>query len=186
MAAKPTQFVALLRGINVGGNNIIAKDDLRGCFKDLGFSGVRTYIQSGNILFYATESSVKKLTSAIEAGLSKRFDYDAQAVVLSQAKYKSAVRAAPAAWGKDDNCKHNALFTLSSTTPKRVLATLDEPKADIETVTTAPGVIFWSASKEAITRTTMMKLAKNSVYRQVTVRNANTVFKLQELLEQRA
>ena len=45
------------------------------------------------------------------------------------------------------------------------------------------GVIFWSASKKQLTKTTMMKLAKSPFYQQVTVRNHNTVFKLLELLE---
>ena len=53
MAKALPKFLALLRGINVGGKNIIAKDDLRQCFEDLGFESVRTYIQSGNILFRA-------------------------------------------------------------------------------------------------------------------------------------
>ena len=46
-----TQYLALLRGINVGGNNIIKMADLKACFERLGFTGVATYIQSGNILF---------------------------------------------------------------------------------------------------------------------------------------
>ena len=45
------QFLALLRGINVGGKNVISMEELRQCFEDLGFRSVRTYIQSGNILF---------------------------------------------------------------------------------------------------------------------------------------
>ena len=48
MAKAPARFLALLRGINVGGKNVIAKDDLRSSFEDLGFTGVSTYIQSGN------------------------------------------------------------------------------------------------------------------------------------------
>lgn len=184
MTRNTTRFLALLRGINVGGKNIIAKDDLRRCFEDLGFSNVRTYIQSGNILFRSEKSSVKELTAAVEAGLSNRFCYEAQAVILPHRKYKSAVAAAPDGWGTDDEQKHNALFTLNGTTPKKVLAHLVAPKTDIETVTTGPGVIFWSASKSHLTKTTMMKLAKEPVYQQMTIRNHNTVFKLLALFEE--
>ncbi len=183
MTKTPSRFLALLRGINVGGKNVIAKDDLRLCFEDLGLTNVRTYIQSGNILFRSEETSVKKLTAAVEAGLSKRFSYEAQAVVLPYRKYKSAVEAAPDGWGSDDEQKHNALFTLSSIRPKRVLAQLPPPKSDIETVTTGPGVIFWSISKKHQTKTTLMKLSQELVYQQMTVRNHNTVFKLLELFE---
>ncbi len=183
MANVPSQFVALLRGINVGGKNVIAKDALSQCFQDFGFSQVRTYIQSGNILFRSGETRVKELTTTIEEGLSDRFSFKAQAVVFPRSKYRSAVQAAPGDWGKNDEQKHNALFTLSGLTPKRVLAQLPPPRTDMETVTSGPGVIFWSASKKHLARTTMMKLAALPVYQQITVRNHNTVFKLLELLE---
>ena len=178
------RFLALLRGINVGGKNVIAKDDLRKCFEDLGLTNVRTYIQSGNILFLSEKTTGKDLTSLIETGLSKRFSYDAQAVVLSYRKYKSAMQAAPDQWGKDDAQKHNALFTLSGITPKKVLAQLSPPKTGIETITTGPGVIFWSVSKKRLTKTSFIKLAKEPVYQQMTIRNHNTAFKLLELFEE--
>ena len=178
-----TRFLALLRGINVGGKNIISKEELRRCFEDLGFSSVRTYIQSGNILFRAGQKNVKGLTRTIEAGLSKRFSYKAQAVVMSASQYASAVGAAPADCGNNEAQKHNALFMLHGTKPQDVLARLPAPKPDFETVTTGPGVIFWSASKKSLGRTTMMKLAGLPIYKQLTVRNHNTVFKLLELFE---
>ena len=83
MRSDQSRFLALLRGINVGGKNVITKSELKRCFEELGFGGVRTYIQSGNILFRAGETSVKTLTRAIEKELSARFSYAAQAVVLS-------------------------------------------------------------------------------------------------------
>jgi uncharacterized protein (DUF1697 family) len=124
MAQQRSRFLALLRGINVGGKNVIAKDDLRQCFEGLGFTSVRTYIQSGNVLFRTDTLRVQELTAAIEAGLSERFSYAAQAVILPRSKYAAAVAAAPESWGADEAYKHNALFTLNSTTPRKVLAQL--------------------------------------------------------------
>ena len=177
------RFLALLRGINVGGKNVISKEELRQCFEDLGFSSVRTYIQSGNILFRAGQKNVKGLTRTIEAELSKRFSYGAQAVVISASQYASAVGAAPADWGNNEAQKHNAVFMLGGIRPEDVLAGLPAPKTDFETVATGRGVIFWSASKKSLGRTTMMKLAGLPIYKQLTVRNHNTVFKLLELFE---
>lgn len=184
MAKAPPRFLALLRGINVGGKNVIAKDALRRCFEEIGLSGVRTYIQSGNILFRSDRTRVEELTEAIEHGLSDRFSYAARAVVLSHGSYRSAVRAAPAAWGHDDAQRHNALFTLAGITPKRAIAQLASPRADVETVTAGPGVIFWSVSRKRATRSTWIKLPASPVYQQVTARNHNTVFKLLELFEE--
>ncbi len=183
MPGQPSRFLALLRGINVGGKNIIAKDELRACFEDLGFTSVRTYIQSGNILFRSQDRAVKRLTTIIEGGLSERFSYEAKAVVLPHHRYRAAVEAAPSDWGHDEQFKHNACFTLSSSTPRKLLSQLPTPKPKIEVVSVGPGVIFWSVSKKQLTRSTLMKLAATPAYQQMTVRNHNTVFKLLDLFE---
>lgn len=174
----------MLRGLNVGGQNVIGKDDLVRCFQDLGLDDVRTYIQSGNVLFRADESRVAVLTRAIEAALSERLSNRVRAVVFGRARYRAAVAAAPDGWGRNDDCKHNAAFTLRGVTPRRVITQLPVPKEDIETVAVGPGVVFWSISKQHQNRTTWMKLAAAPVYQQLTVRNHRTVFKLRELLEE--
>ncbi len=179
--SKP--FLALMRGLNVGGQNVIGKDDLIRCFEDLGFDSVRTYIQSGNVLFRSDDARVATLTRKIEAALSERLANRVRAVVLSRARYRAAVASSPDGWGGDDDRKHNAAFTLRGVTPQRTIAQLPLPKEDIETVTAGPGVIFWSISKRHQTRTTWMKVAAAPVYQHVTVRNHRTVFRLRELLE---
>ena len=185
MPSADLPFLALLRGVNVGGQNVISKSELARCFEALGFTGVRTYIQSGNVLFRAAETRVVELTRAVEQRLSERLGQPVRAVVFPRARYRAAVRAAPAGWGRDDDRKHNALFTLRGTTPRRAVSKLPVLKPDIESLAIGPGVVFWSISKAHQTRTTWMKLAATPVYRQVTVRNHRTVFRLLELLEER-
>ena len=185
MAKSDLKYLALLRGINVGGKNIIPKDDLRECFEDLGFSAVRTYIQSGNILFRSSQTRTRELTQLIESRLSQRFNYPAQAVVLSYRKYRLAVAAAPADWGVDDNQKHNALFMMAGARAPQVLAELAiPPKVEFETVTIGPGVVFWSVSKAKFGMSAVSRLAAMPIYQKMTVRNHNTVFKLLNLFEE--
>ena len=184
MSTTAPRFLTLLRGLNVGGQNVIGKGDLIRCFEDLGFDGVRTYIQSGNVLFRSNESRVAVLTRAIEARLSERLSNRVRAVVLTRARYRAALAAAPEHWGRKDDRKHNALFTLRGVTPQRVVAQLPHPREDIETFAAGPGVIFWSISRQHQTRTTWMKLAAAPVYQDVTVRNHRTVFRLRELLDE--
>ncbi|MDD9986982.1 MAG: DUF1697 domain-containing protein [Spirochaetaceae bacterium] len=179
------RYLALLRGINVGGKNLIGKDDLRRCFEDLGFNRVRTYIQSGNVLFRTAATAVAELNADVEQALSDRFSYAARSVVLSHAGYAAALGAAPPAWGNDAACRHNALFTLAGVTADEVLANLPPAKPDIETVAAGPGIVFWSATKDRITRSAFMKLPTLPVYRRVTVRNHNTVRRLVALLDER-
>lgn len=178
------RFLALLRGVNVGGKNIVPKDALRGCFEDLGFSRVRTYIQSGNILFRSAETDVTALTDEIEQALSGRFSYKARAVVLARRTFRLAVDAAPEDWGQNDAQMHHALFTLAGTTPERVLSRLRAPKPEWETVTAGPGVIYWSVSRARPTRSTWVKLPSSPEYQHLTARNHNTVFRLKQLFEE--
>lgn len=183
MAIQPSQFVVLLRGINVGGKNVIPMESLRRCFEELNFHDVRTYIQSGNILFCSTNRSIRQLTQSIEDQLSRRFRYQARVVILSRSQYVKAATAAPKDWGRTDTDKHNVLFVLSPQTPARVLKAIPPPREGIERVVTGPGVLFWSVSKKQIHKTSMMKLSGSPIYQDLTVRNHNTFFKLLELLQ---
>lgn len=178
------KYLALLRGINVGGKNIISNEDLYQIFLDLGLKNVRTYIQSGNILFRSGKKSTKELAEEIEKELSQRFSYDARAVVLSYDQYKYAIESAPEDWGKDNQQNHNAIFPLGDGISKKVYAELPLPKPGIESITLRENVIFWSVSKEYLTKTAYMKLAKLQVYQGVTIRNHNTVFKLLRLFDE--
>jgi len=179
-----SRYLALLRGINVGGHNLIRKDDLRECFEDLGLESVTTYIQSGNVLFRSDSRSAAALTRRIESGLSARFGYEAQAIVLSHRRYRAAIDAAPAKWGRDDTKKHNALFTLRSTTPAKALRVAPPPRQGVDEVAIGPGVIFWSVSKKLFGRSAITKFGASPAYREVTVRNHSTTFRLLELFDE--
>jgi uncharacterized protein (DUF1697 family) len=92
--------------------------------------------------------------------------------------------AAPPGWGRGDDRRHNALFTLRGTRPEAVMAELP-PMSEYEEVGLGPGVIFWSGSKDRLTRTVFVsRLGSLPVYQELTVRNHNTVFKLAALLEE--
>ena len=121
MPGTSTPFLALLRGLNVGGQNVIGKHDLIRCFEDLGFESVGAYIQSGNVLFRSSESRAAALTRTIEAALSERLTNQVRAVVLTRTRYRTAVASAPDDWGRGDDRKHNAAFTLSGVTPRQVI-----------------------------------------------------------------
>ena len=75
-------YLALLRGINVGGSNIIKMAALKTCFEGMGFTNVATYIQSGNVLFASAEKNTGKLTRKIEKALSKQFSYKSLVVMV--------------------------------------------------------------------------------------------------------
>ena len=92
--------VALLRGINVGGNNLIRMADLKACFEDGGFADVATFIQSGNVLFTA-RGSAPELMARIERMLSSTFGYEASVVVRSRSQMRAVVGRAPPGFGAE-------------------------------------------------------------------------------------
>src|SRR5512141_1230690 len=81
------RYVALLRGINVGGNNLIRMADLRACLEADGFDDVRTYIQSGNVVFTASGGPAT-LTERLERTLSAAFGYEATVAVRSARQFR--------------------------------------------------------------------------------------------------
>lgn len=184
MASSENRYLALLRGINVGGKNIIPMQDLRKCLADIGLSKVRTYIQSGNVLFRSDENRVPQLTKLIETELASSFQYEARCVVIGHAKYRKMIGMAPPEWGENEQWKYNAMFLLPGTTAKKILESLPPPRPDIETVSAGSGVIFWSASRKDLTRSTLMKLAASPAYQKMTVRNSNTTHKLLRLFDE--
>src|SRR5262245_8544037 len=97
------RYLALLRGINVGGRNIIKMSDLRDCFEAAGYGNVATHIQSGNVLFDAGAGAASKLTADIERLLGKRFGYEASVVLRSRAQMRAVVDKAPEGFGSDSN-----------------------------------------------------------------------------------
>lgn len=75
-------YIALLRGINVGGNKVILMADLKKTFENLGFSGVTTYIQSGNVVFVGDGKSAQEFEGEIKDAIKLRFKFDVEVLVL--------------------------------------------------------------------------------------------------------
>ena len=176
-------YVALLRGINVGGHNIITKDELKNCFEDCGFEKVSTYIQSGNIVFLSSSSDDHAIRNMLETELSKRFEYSARVVVISLNVYRNMMKSAPKDWGTDGSQKHNILFLIDHIDSSEWIAALPEAHKDIEAITPGSGVVYWSLSKEHQMKTSYMELPKKKTYKQVTIRNDRTAKKVLEMLE---
>ena len=77
------RFVALLRGINVGGRNMIKMEALRATFEALGFENVKTYINSGNVAFDAVKTGDGKLAAKVHDAIIKDFGFDISVMVRS-------------------------------------------------------------------------------------------------------
>jgi uncharacterized protein (DUF1697 family) len=88
-------YVALLRGINIGPNKRIKMDDLRKSFEGLGFDEVKTYIQSGNVVFKAGKASPEALSKKIEGRIVRDFGFSASVIVRTRVELEEAIAANP-------------------------------------------------------------------------------------------
>ena len=90
-----TTFVALLRGINVGGHKIIKMDALRAAFAGMGFGDVATYVQSGNVVFKSSARTSNDLAKKIEEMLLRRFSLSVPVIVRSAEEIGEVARSNP-------------------------------------------------------------------------------------------
>jgi len=175
------RYLALLRGVNVGGKNKLSMPELKASFESSGFTRVSTYINSGNILFSGAETNVLALKGQCEALIKEGFGMDIPVAVISAAALSDAMAHAPVWWNTDKESKHNAILVIPPATAESVCAQVGEIKPEYEKVDFHGSVIFWSAPIKTFSRTRWSKVVGTAAYGSITIRNANTAIKLAEL-----
>jgi uncharacterized protein (DUF1697 family) len=173
------KYVALLRGVNVGGNSLIKMAEIKRAFEKANFLNISTYINSGNILFESDEKSNEKLREKIEALFRNEF-FPIDTVILSHNELKKVVEDAPATWKKDDVRKYVA-FLLTPTSPKDIEQAV-KLKEDIDFIDLGTQVVYMTTKLSGLTKSGYTKMAGNPIYKKMTIRNFNTVQKLLELM----
>jgi len=174
------RYVALLRGINVGGKSIIKMAALKECVEAIGHAGVRTYIASGNVLFESSERSGAKLDAPLERAIEKTFGLPVRVVVRSSAEIQRIAGHVPKAWIGAADLRVTVAFLLRGTDARTVARGL-KPREGIDELVTAPGALIWAIRRDALTRTGL-KLVGTPAYKEMTLRNLNTTLKLAELV----
>lgn len=114
--------IALLRGINVGGKNRLPMKDLSAMFVEAGCDGVRTYIQSGNVLFRPDGTSVDDIASVISASIRDRFGYEIPVVTRSAAELEAIAQANPFVAAGAETDKLHAVFLANAPDAEHVKA----------------------------------------------------------------
>lgn len=171
-------FLALLRGINVGGNKRVEMPKLKQIFEELGYANVSTYINTGNVLF---ESSSEEF-SAIEPALEKAFGFEIRVVVRSAENIKSLCEKIPEEWQNDGKQKTDVLFLWDEFDRASVLEEI-RITPELDRVEYFQGALIWNIEVKDWGKSGMSKFVGTPLYKNMTARNVNTVRKLNELLE---
>jgi uncharacterized protein (DUF1697 family) len=176
-------YVALLRGINVGGKNAIPMPALKTCFEDAGFGDVTTYIQSGNVVFDAPLSSQAELTRRIEGMLRRTFaHYNASVVLRSRSQMRSIVDRAPKGFGTERaKYRYDVVFLKPPLTAKSAIKDIST-KEGVDRIWAGTGVLYMSRLDSRATQSRLNRIASLPIYKHMTIRNWNTTTKLAALM----
>ena len=181
MAVAATTFVAFLRGINVGGNNMVRMQPLKESFERLGFTDVSTYINSGNVLFRSRARDARRLERKIDAMLATEFGLAGKTVVRNRAEMEQLLKTIDRTWRPDPDWRYNVIFLRHTIDSPDIVKDL-AAKPEIERLEYCPGTLLWSARIDGLTRSAMVKLPARPIYKDMTVRNLNTTRKVCELM----
>ena len=173
-----TRYVALLRGINVGGKNLIRMADLKACFEAHGLEDVATYIQSGNVLFGSRAPGGAELTAGIERMLAGCFDYEANVVVRSRRQMQAIVAGAPEGFGADATTyRSDVIFLKPPLTASAAFADLPV-KEGVDRAWAGRGVLYVERLTARAAQSRLSRIVSMPMYQSLTIRNWRTTSEL--------
>lgn len=163
------QYIAFLRGINIGGRRSISMSEQKQCFELMGFTQVQVILQTGNILFNS-EFSIPNLIKMIESQFSDQFNYPAKVMVLSIAQLKQIDADYPFPRGGENI--HDYIIFLSHPLEWPDIP----PYSSDESILIQETVVYWKVTKGLTLKSQFSKLLSKAKYKNFnTVRNINTV-----------
>ena len=174
------KYSALLRGINVGGNRKVEMSKLKVCFEALGFANVVTYINSGNVVF-SSDKPQAEVGGLIENEIERKFGFFVPTIVRSYKQIEQVVKQVPIEWTNDAQQKTDVLFLWPEIDQPSIVEMIGF-KSEIERVVYIPGAMVWNIERKFVTKSNMLKLVGTNTYKQMTIRNINTVRKLYILM----
>ena len=180
------EYVALLRGINVGGKNKVVMSELREQIADEGYTNVRTYINSGNLLFEAgADASREDVAQAVEDLLARRYDFPIRLALLTAQEYLAQLDELPD-WWHGEVARRDALFYTRGLDRSHVRERIEAMELGDEAVHFGEHAVFWGKFDEkSFLKTAYHKrLLREDFYRQVTIRSGATVEKIAAMLSQ--
>lgn len=178
------RYVALLRGVNVGGNHRVPKAEFQAVLEGLGFQDVVIYINSGNAVF-TSDDEVR--ASVVQRALETHFGFTIPTLVLPRDKIKAIAAAIPPGWTNDapkpdkSGQKSDVLYLFDDINAPDILERLGH-NPEIETMLYVDGAVVANITRKNQSKGSLQKLVGTKLYAQVTIRNIATAKKLAELV----
>lgn len=177
-------FIALLRGINVGGHKKIKMAELRKMFEALDCKGVETYIQSGNVVFKIAKGNVSSLEKIIKKGILDYFGIDVPVLVKTKIELKKIVEDNPYEEGEGAGSTY---FVLLHTPPeKSMVDSLRQLSFENETFVITPLCVYLNCKKGYGNAKCNNNFFETKLKVSATTRNFKTMERLMVLAETRS
>src|SRR6267378_5950857 len=173
-------YVAFLRGVNVGGKGIVSMAAIKEALVALGLSDVRTYINSGNVIFSTRASDTQKLGARIEKALEERTGMPIRVLVTDHKGLKKLVAAIPRHWVDDKTMRTYVLMLWKELDDPKILERLPV-RPGVDELRYTPGAVVWRVDRDKVGRSQMNRIVGTPLYKKITIRSANTMRKLNEL-----
>lgn len=161
---------------------MVKMSELRSCFEETGFNNVTTYINSGNVIFESEEKEKEKLVEKVEKRLLSTFKMPLRVVVRSESEIKKTLDNVPPSWKARDDIRCYTAFVKEPLSVEEALKDFDR-RDGVDFVDGGPGVVYMTTLLTGLTKSQFSKLAVKKVYKQITIRNYNTVRKIFEIME---
>jgi len=180
MSKGSTSFIALLRGINVTGRNMIPMADLRALCTKLGWDGVQTYIQSGNVVFRA-DGTAAALEAELEKAITRRFGFDIPVVMRTASDWERHIKSNPFSKASESE-PHWVLLVLPKAPPKADAAAALQQRATKGEIVVQAGNALWIHFKGGVGESKLSPAVLDRLIGSAaTARNWRTVLKLREM-----
>ncbi len=177
-------YLALLRGINVGGNNKVDMRDLSSALSQAGLNKVTTYINTGNIIFESPNLTSKDLERIVHDVILDKFNLDIKVLVKSHNEIRAATQAIPDYWVNNPDMRCDVMFLWDGYNSEAVISSIQINK-DVDNLIYSDGVLIWQIQRSDYRKSKMNKLIGTDIYKNITVRNCNTVRKILDKMNER-
>ncbi len=178
--------VILLRGINVGGKNIVPMLGLKSCLQELGFANVSTYIASGNVILESEKPAIE-IQARIEAALIKSFKLDSELIkvlALTRNQLQAVVDNKPEGFGDQPEKYHSDAIFLMGIDASQAMRVFN-PREGVDKVWPGHGVIYSQRLSAERTKSRLSRIMASPLYKSMTIRSWNTTVKLLDMLKGR-
>ncbi len=177
--------LALLRGINVSGKKLIKMKDLRNLFEQSGFENVKTYIQTGNVIFDSKENSREKLAQKIKDLIFGHYGFDVGIVMLNEKALAKAISENPFVNESNVDMKQLYVAFLSEEPSEENHERMKQANIDNDIAMLSGEVMYLKYDANAGNSKLSTNLIENKLNVTATSRNWNTTLRLLDLLKER-